>query len=271
MSSEPAVARGVGARPGRLVDATREPVNAIQAPGTPERDWIRWRGLDRLPRIAPPAAGGLVVVAAHPDDEVLGVGGLVASTSAAGERVRVVVLTDGEASHPDGPIPPAELAARRVGESTRALAVLSAGGPAVEIVRLGLPDTGVAAHEVAARAALVDLLAGYALCAAPWSGDLHADHEAAGRIAAAACAAARTPLVEYPVWMWHWAGPEDPRVPWAQAVRMDLTDDGARRKRRAIACFVSQIAPPAPGTDDRVILPPDELAHFERDFEVLFR
>jgi LmbE family N-acetylglucosaminyl deacetylase len=253
------------------VDAVPEPADAIQAPGTPERDWARWSGLERLPRVRPRVVGGLVVVAAHPDDEILGAGGLLASVLDAGERVRVVVLTDGEASHPDGPLPPADLAARRIEESRRALAVLSPGGPAAEIVRLGLPDTAVSAHEAASIPALAELLVGYEVCAAPWSGDLHADHEAAGRIAAGASAAAGVRLVEYPVWMWHWAGPADPRVPWARAVRIDLTAERVRRKQRAIGCFETQIAPLRPGQDDRVILPPEELAHFARPFEVLFR
>ncbi|MFF7244507.1 PIG-L deacetylase family protein [Embleya sp. NPDC008237] len=254
-----------------ITDAAPEHENAIQAPGTPEPAWAQWRGLDRLPRVTPRVVGGLVVVAAHPDDEILGAGGLLASVLDAGERVRVVVLTDGDASHPNGPIPPADLVARRIEESRRALAVLSPGGPVAEIVRLGLPDTAVAAHEAATIPALAELLAGYALCAAPWSGDLHADHEAAGRIAAGACAAAGVRLVEYPVWMWHWAEPADPRVPWERAVRIDLNPERVRRKQRAIGCFETQIAPLLPGLDDRVILPPEELAHFERSFEVLFR
>ena len=41
----------------------------------------------------------LVVVAPHPDDETLGVGGLIASTSERGGRVLVVSLTDGEAAY----------------------------------------------------------------------------------------------------------------------------------------------------------------------------
>ena len=53
-----------------------------------------------LPAVDPPGAGDrLVVVSAHPDDESLGAGGLIADRSVGGPRVQVVVATDGEASH----------------------------------------------------------------------------------------------------------------------------------------------------------------------------
>ncbi len=45
----------------------------------------------------------LVVVAAHPDDESLGAGGLIATAHDAGIPIYVVLLTAGEASHPESP------------------------------------------------------------------------------------------------------------------------------------------------------------------------
>lgn len=259
------------------------PDNLIQAPGTPESAWRAWDALSALPRFddGPPGAS-LVVIAAHPDDEVLGAGGLIARRHDAGGRVRVVLLTDGDASHPGGPVPVAELTRRRLAETHRALARLA--GPhhrdepeppdsatPVEVRRLGLPDTRVADHEDTLVRRLSELVAGFDLCAAPWAGDLHADHEAAGRTARAASAAAGVPFIEYPVWAWHWALPDDARVPWERAARVDLTPDQRRRKQRAVACFATQIAPLWPGRDDRVILPPEELAHFDRSFEMVLR
>lgn len=43
----------------------------------------------------------VLVVAAHPDDEVLGVGGTVAAHSAAGDDVHVLILAEGETSRTD--------------------------------------------------------------------------------------------------------------------------------------------------------------------------
>jgi LmbE family N-acetylglucosaminyl deacetylase len=77
------------------------------------------------------------VVAAHPDDEVLGVGGTMASLAAAGARLRLIAVTDGEASHPDSD--PAAVALTRTAESEAALCLL--GAQEAEVVRLKLPDS----------------------------------------------------------------------------------------------------------------------------------
>ncbi|WP_258177216.1 PIG-L deacetylase family protein [Streptomyces solincola] len=243
--------------------------DAIQAPGTDEARWRAWDGWDRMERYALPAAGRVVVVAAHPDDEVLGAGGALALLAAAGCALTVVSVTDGEGSHPGSTrITPGRLAEVRAGELRAALARLGAGG--AEVVRLGLPDTGVAGHEDGLAAVLGDLLPGAALCLAPWTGDVHGDHEAAGRAALAAARAAGVPCRLYPVWMWHWATPGDPRVPWQRAARIDLPPEALARKRAAVEQFASQIRPLGPGPEDAAVLPPAELAHHLRAVEVVF-
>ncbi|WP_234009984.1 PIG-L family deacetylase, partial [Streptomyces sp. SA3_actF] len=60
------------------------------------RAWERWA---QLPEAVLPQ-GPVVVVAAHPDDEVLGAGGALALLAAAGNPLTVVTVTDGEGSHP---------------------------------------------------------------------------------------------------------------------------------------------------------------------------
>jgi LmbE family N-acetylglucosaminyl deacetylase len=40
------------------------------------------------------------VVAAHPDDETLGLGGMIAALTAGGVHVEVVLVTDGGAAYP---------------------------------------------------------------------------------------------------------------------------------------------------------------------------
>lgn len=44
--------------------------------------------------------GAMVVLVPHPDDEILGAGGIMARAHAEGERIGVIVLTDGSASDP---------------------------------------------------------------------------------------------------------------------------------------------------------------------------
>ncbi len=236
--------------------------NPIETAGTSEAIWAAWAGLARRPLASPACWGSAVVVAAHPDDEVLGVGGIMALLAASGARLRLVSVTDGEASHP-GPAGAGPLGRRRTAETAQALRAL--GAPHTEVVRLRLPDTGVAAHEDELSARLAGLTEGFDVCLAPWDQDVHADHEAAGR--AARRASGRT--LSYPVWMWHWAVPGDPRVPWGRALRVPLPAREVARKRAAVGCFASQLEDRGAGLGP--VLAPGTVAHFRRDVEVLFR
>ncbi len=233
----------------------------IDAPGTSESDWASWPGLTALPELDLSGWDSALVIAAHPDDEVLGAGGIIALLAAAGARLRLVAVTDGEASHPGAD--PRVLARRRAGERAAALSAL--GVPGAEIIRLGLPDSGVAAREEALTAALRVLGGGLTACLAPWERDQHSDHEAAGRAARRACGT----VLFYPVWMWHWAAPADPRVPWHQAGRVRLPAAARERKQAALACFASQVEDRPGGRGP--VLAPGFRAHFGRDAEILIR
>ncbi|MER5257392.1 PIG-L deacetylase family protein [Streptomyces sp. NPDC002855] len=241
---------------------------AIDAQGTDEAEWRRARLAEHLPRVALPT-GPVVVVAAHPDDEVLGFGGTIAALVQAGVAVHTLCLSDGEASH--GPATPparAQLAARRRGELAAALGEL---GDLPAPVHAGLPDTALDAHEKRARVAIGELLdaVGAAVCVAPWEGDLHSDHEAAGRAAAGAGRDTSTPVWSYPVWMWHWARPHDPRVPWHRSSVLPLGEAALDRKKAALARFTSQLEPRGPGV--AAVLPAQEIAHHTRTFETVMR
>ncbi|WUN36021.1 PIG-L family deacetylase [Kitasatospora sp. NBC_00315] len=258
-------------------DPQPPPTDPIQEPGTPEADWRAWQGLRALPAIDPlthlPATAGrrprVMVVAAHPDDEVLGFGGTIAVLAAAGVRLRLVSISAGESSHPHSSAPAArDLAAIRTRELHQALGRLGAD---VQSVFLGVPDGRVARHERELTGQVADLLLDCDLCVAPFSRDLHPDHEAAGRAVLAAGARRDLPVWEYPVWAWHWALPGDPRLPWHRAARIPLPPDARARKHAALECFRSQIHPLGDRPGDGAILPPEELAHFRRDFEVVWR
>ncbi|MFJ4030895.1 PIG-L deacetylase family protein [Streptomyces griseoluteus] len=249
--------------------ATEDYADPIQAPGTDEREWRAWDGWDRMPECPLPTQGRVVVVAAHPDDEVLGVGGTLARLAAAGIALTVVSVTDGEGSHPGSTrVTPGRLAELRAGELRDAFREL--GAQEAEVVRLRLPDTGVARHEDRLAGELAALLPGAALCLAPWTQDVHGDHEAAGRAALAASRAASVPCRLYPVWLWHWARPGDARVPWRRAARIVLSPEAQTRKRAAVDRFVTQIRPLGDAPQDAAVLPPDEVAHHLRGWEVVF-
>jgi LmbE family N-acetylglucosaminyl deacetylase len=248
------------------VSAVSRSRHPIDAPGTDEGSWAAWPWMS-----TPPGAGlaaldsvtSAVIVAAHPDDEVLGAGGLIAMLAASRARLRVVAVTDGERSH-RGRRSPAALGRCRTAETYAALRSL--GAWTAEVVRLQLPDTGLASHEDELTAALRPLVAGFDLCLAPWDHDMHPDHESTGR---AARRAGPSPLFYYPVWMWHWATPADPRVPWDRALRIPLPPRATVRKRSAISCFSSQIQDRGHGLGP--VLSPGMIAHFTRTIEVVFR
>jgi LmbE family N-acetylglucosaminyl deacetylase len=239
--------------------------NRIDQPGTPEHVWDSWPDLRRLPEVDPRTWSSAVVVAAHPDDEVLGAGGTIAILAAAGVRIRLVAVTDGEGSHPGAD--PAVIAAARTVETAAALSALGASG--IEVVRLRFPDTGLAAREKELVAALGEQCEGFGVCLAPWEADAHADHEAAGRAARRAGRRAGMQVLTYPIWMWHWAKPDDRRVPWQRACQVRLPAWIAARKRDAIDAFASQLTDRGPDTGP--VLPAQIVAHFTRAEEVLLR
>jgi len=237
--------------------------NRIDRPGTDEDAWQSWVDLRHLPVIDPVTWGSVVIVAAHPDDEVLGAGGTMAILAAAGVRMRLIAVTDGEASHHDAN--PVLIARTRAAESAEALERLGASG--TEVIRLGFPDTGLTAREEELSAVLREKCAGFGMCLAPWEADAHADHEAAGRAARRAGRLLGTTVLTYPIWMWHWARPADTRVPWHQASQVPLPAAVASRKQAAIAAFTSQLTDRDPGTGP--VLPAGIVAHFGREQEVL--
>ena len=238
-------------------------VTAIEGTGTSEDTWRDWTGVAGWPALPLDPATPPLVVAPHPDDEVLGAGGLLALLPGA----EVVVVTAGEASHPGSTVhTPARLAAIRRDETTEALRRL--GLPETAVRHLGQPDGGV--DEDALTEHLTARLTPGRWCLATWRGDGHPDHEAVGRAAASACAATGAILLEYPIWTWHWAEPGDERVPWSRARRIDLTPAAQQAKQQAILAFPSQIHDLGPDPADAAILPPHVLARFRRPFEVVF-
>ncbi len=238
------------------------------APGTDERRWQQWDGLARLPELAVSDAP-LVLLAAHPDDETLAAGGLLALAAAAGAEVDVVVATDGEASHPGSPThAPAELARRRAKEVEQAVAALAPRG---RLHLLHLPDGALAEHADAVRSGLEALVSAECRVVAPWRGDAHPDHEAAGEVAAQVALSRGAELLEYPLWAWHWAAPGDARVPWAAAVRVPLPAQVRAAKAHALDEHRSQVEPLSSQPGDEALLTPEVLAHFDRDAEVFLR
>ena len=143
----------------------------------------QWRGAITAPSIAI-GPGRLVVVAPHPDDEVLGLGATMAARSSRkapdlfsgrgpGETGAtdtsthdpsdvVVCVSDGAASHP-GEVAPEEMRGRRKAECEAGARELG-----IDLRMLGLPDGGLSADAVdAALHPVLDELAPTTM-AVPW-------------------------------------------------------------------------------------------------------
>jgi len=134
-----------------------------------------------LPQALGVDAESLVVVAPHPDDDVLGCGALIAR-AAQRMPVRVVYVTDGAASHRgSAAFPPAVLKDVREHEARRGLRRL---GVAAAPRFLEWPDGTVPRADDGEAAPLLDALAAAIpddeklAVAYPWRRDPHPDHRA---------------------------------------------------------------------------------------------
>ncbi|MDM0014621.1 PIG-L family deacetylase [Variovorax sp. J22P168] len=244
---------------------------AIRGEGTSEAEWSGWPGLRTLCPIdideLVPEGSRAVIVAPHPDDEVLSVGGLLSQLALRGSEIRVIAVTDGTASHRGSRDWPVErLVRERPRESREALQRL---GIDIEPVRLGLPDGGLHGLEGLLAERLLPLLSRDDVMFTTWRRDGHPDHEATGHACAFAAARSGARLVEVPVWAWHWAVPGDARLPWTRARRLALDADGVRRKREAVQAFTSQLEPDA-STGSAPILRASTVERAARPFEVFF-
>ncbi|AGN78847.1 TPA: PIG-L family deacetylase [Pseudomonas putida] len=247
--------------------------NLIQAAqGTPWSAWQHSAQLARaswtLPEQLCPPGRRLVLLAPHPDDEILMAGGLLASFQGREQDVLLLSATNGEGSHPhSSQWPERRLRHQRPLESRHALQLLGLDLNRLDWRRLNLKDGALPHDEAFLVNHLNQLLKPGDLLLTTWRGDGHCDHEAAGRACAQAAQTRRVQLAEAPVWAWHWASPDDPRLPWPRAHRVQLCDEHLALKRQALAAHASQLQPDG----DRPPVVPEQLqACLLQPFELLF-
>ena len=183
------------------------------------------------PLTAPPVRGPVVVLAPHPDDEWIGPGGTLLLHRGQGDRVHVVVVTDGASD--GGAMTPAArvaLAARRAGESrVFALSI----GATVEL--LGHPD-GARAREEDLGVLVPQLVAILkrekpAVVYAPHRDEAHGDHHV---VALAAARAVASCGVACELWGYEIWGTLTPDVVVDISAVME-------RKLALASCFSSQL------------------------------
>ncbi len=204
-----------------------------------------------------PSTRSMLVVSPHPDDETLGVGGLIASQAAAGVPVVLAAVTDGENAYEGvsglGPI--------REEEQRAAAALL--GIPASAIHRFRLTDSGVSDHHEELVARLLALTTSETHILAPWPGDFHPDHAACGLAAKEVSERTGARVTSYFFWSWHLA-PLNllESLPLAS---FPLTRQALSTKLAALACHRSQLE----WESGAPILPKALLGPAHRPVEVL--
>lgn len=176
------------------------------------------------PLVALPAFRHVLVIAPHPDDESIGAGGTIARLARGGAEVRIVVVTDGEATI-GSPYHPAETARRRRAEVVTACGRLGARPPRF----LSLPDGHVSDHLDHLATLLQHELSAHSpqVVFTPWPLERHPDHRAC------TAALARLHPTDAEVWGYeaHTAIPLPDRV-------IDIRDDVAAKKA-ALAAHVT--------------------------------
>lgn len=176
-----------------------------------------------------------VVIAPHPDDEVIGAFGLIRRLREHGVRVRVIVATDGAASHRHSVrFPPERLATARRAESRAGMA--RAGLAVHDVHFIGRADGSLGDYDDAdCRVLARDLARGPApdLLVLPSQADDHPDHRTvarAGRLLWPRCRQRLTYVV--------WPRADQPVPP--TRLRLSLSDRHWHLKRAALACHRTQ-------------------------------
>jgi LmbE family N-acetylglucosaminyl deacetylase len=220
--------------------------------------------------------GSTLVVAPHPDDEVLGCGGIIGLLQQARVPLRIVVVSDGAASHPGSVrYPPPALAGLRKAESLAGLACVGVRSEQIDF--LGLPDGAVPdAHAPDGRRAVelacdtVRRYPGLQTVLLPWRRDPHPDHRAVWSLWWAALDEERSAVrrLEYPIWTMVHPGPDDlPHLDEARLWRLDISPMTVR-KRAAILAHRSQTTPMIDDASIQECLPDTVLERFAEPWEL---
>lgn len=199
--------------------------------------WIKVKTLNSKPLHV---KGCVLIIAPHPDDEVIGCGGLIGRLVAEGRPPHVVILTGGEGSHRGCcNTSEEEIKTARRTLTRHALSIL--GMPGENIHELDFPDGAIGVHVEDERRRLkelIDVIKPDAVFVPHW-GEGWNDHVIVKSLI--------TPLVseessiwEYCVWMWYynvWRG-----LDWRNAAKLQLSPTEHQLKLAAIDAYIKPLA-----------------------------
>ena len=227
--------------------ASNDPENKqrlIYGQGTSKQQWLAWTGLSELQPLEIeshfPKHSRVLILAPHPDDEILGCGGLLQKLSKLQRNIVLIAVTNGTKSHPDSTLYTEEqLNHIRPAESKAALDVLEI--PNIQRIALNLQDGAIASSHAEFYAKLEQLLEPNDILITTYEKDGHPDHEHSAYVVAQICKQYQLKYYQVLIWAWHWAAPNNAQIAWERAYRLDLSSSELELKHRAIQCFKSQL------------------------------
>lgn len=217
----------------------------IYGEGTSYQEWQDWSGLESLKQLDLvtrfPEGKRVLIIAPHPDDEILGCAGLLQQLAELKRDIVLVAVTNGTQSHPDSLLyTPDQLNTIRPAETHSALKVLGVNHT-VKRIALNLMDGEITAQQDRLYQALTELICPDDILVCTFDKDGHPDHEATGRVVQQLTNEAYLSCYQVLIWAWHWATPDDRRIPWEKALKLELTPQQLQYKNKAILCFKSQL------------------------------
>ncbi len=241
----------------------------MSVPALPEGAVLRAAQSARSLSIAeliPP--GRLLIVAPHPDDETLGCGMALAAALGEGRAVAILLLTDGEGSHPNSRRFDAEgRIALRKAEFATALKTLAPRRSIPVVVRAGLPD-GRSTERDAAKS-IDDLLRHRCIsCASTiwstWEHDPHCDHRTAAVLARMLAERIGAGWWSFPVWGRFGERPVPRKIGRFCDPRFGCA------KRAAMEAYASQMTDLIDDDPDGFVMPSALFEHFAAHPEIFF-
>lgn len=219
------------------------------------------RAVDPMTQLDLQPGDVVLAVVAHPDDETLAMGSVVAELAGRGVAVHVVSLSCGEAALRHVGREVTGLGQRRRAELRSAGAALGARSATA----LSWPDGSLEQHAEELERVVVAMAERHRpqRLLTLWQEDPHPDHRAAAWAASAAARTCGVAVAELPLWAVHWT---DPATATGELVRLHVTPEAIAAKQRALAAYASQTAPLA---DDLAPVLPAAVTSWSHECVVL--
>ena len=227
--------------------------------GTPKQIWLSSPTIEKLERMSIddefPHGHRVLILAPHPDDEIVGCAGLIQQLIAKGIEIVLIAITNGTSSHPNSTLyQPYQLNQLRPLESLNALKFL--GAQNIERIEFNILDGEVSHHFKTIVQKLEKVIRPNDILVSTFYLDGHPDHEFTAYAAYQIATQYQLKFYQVLIWALHWADPESSKIPWEYGLRLDLNKSQIELKEQAIRCFKTQIE-----SDNTTNQPPILLEH----------